>query len=233
MSYTNVPQLTPSRSSQSQGLSSVLVLGSILWGVFITCLAIAAFIFAVQNISPIRGPEGPSGHDGVCTGNCLNGTAGLPGTNGTNGTNGINCSCNATSYAQFQAQQPFDNPNPLVPGAAVNLTLNGPSRGTGILRVNGNTFLIVVAGTYRFTFTASVNEAAQMALFVVGVGLTPCLAGRTNTFTQLIFDCYYAVLLPSTQIQVVNPAGEVGPITMTPNAGGAYATPTVLIIEQK
>jgi hypothetical protein len=166
----------------------------------------------------VAGAPGARGADGA------NGVAGQQGQQGTPGAAGV------SEYAEFFARG-LDNPGPIAPGDPILFQQNGPTSGT-ITRVGADTITLPDVGTYRVSFSVPVNEAGQLVVALDGVELVYTASGRATGTTTIAGESLVQTTVPNSTIRVINPAGNLGAITLPIQAGGSRQVASTLIIEQ-
>jgi hypothetical protein len=156
------------------------------------------------------------------------GPAGAAGTNGTNGTDGTDA---VSEFAEFFALMPPDNSATVAPGTDVAFPQDGPTS-SSIVRLTNNTFNLPATGTYRVSFSVSVNEAGQLILTLNGADLTYTVVGRATGTSQITGEALVTTTADNSVLTVRNPAGNSTALTVTPLAGGTRPVGATLIIEQ-
>lgn len=167
------------------------------------------------------GPAGPAGTPGV---------AGLQGSKGDSGQAGAPGPAAPSSYAEFYALMPPDNPATVAVGGAVGFPQDGPQ--AGISRNSSSIFTLPSVGTYRVSFTVSVTEPGQLGLSLNGTELAYTINGRATGTSQISGEALVTTTTANSTVAVVNPAGNSTALTITPDAGGTHAVAASLIIEQ-
>ena len=139
------------------------------------------------------------------------------------------------AYAEFYALMPPDNPATVGAGIPVEFPRDGPSSGV-IARNSASEFVIPSVGTYRVTFSVSVNEPGQLAIAVdSGSGMVelPYTAYGRATGTSLITgEAFVTTSAVNSAIEIRNPTGNTPALTITPRAGGTHAAVASILIQQ-
>jgi hypothetical protein len=124
-------------------------------------------------------------------------------------------------FATFVAVMPSDNPSPIAPGGSVAFPIDGPSSNGGITRLSSSSFNLECPGSYLVLFQVPVTEAGQLVIALNGVEAAYTVVGRAQGNTQIVEMTIVNTFTKNTVLTVRNPAGNVGSLTVTPNAGGA------------
>ncbi|MHB8233495.1 MAG: hypothetical protein ACYDHT_02460 [Solirubrobacteraceae bacterium] len=139
------------------------------------------------------------------------------------------------AYAEFYALMPADNPATVGAGSPVEFPRDGPSSG-GIARDSASEFVIPHLGTYRVTFSVSVNEPGQLVIAVdSGSGMVAVpytVYGRATGTSLITGEAFVRTSAVNSAIEVRNPTGNSPALTVTPNAGGTQATVASILIQQ-
>lgn len=118
-------------------------------------------------------------------------------------------------------------------GAAVPFPTAGPAGGE-VAATSATVFLLPWKGVYEITWDATFNEASQLALqlddngsgFLTvpsGIGTSPGV-NSANTKTVVI-----ETTADNASIQLINPAGNAGTLTLTPASVGLAQTPVATL----
>jgi hypothetical protein len=169
--------------------------------------------------SSTPGPQGPTGATGPA------GATGPPGPAGPTGPAGT------TNFAEFDALMPPDNVAPIAPGDPVSFPVAGPTSGT-ITSLGSSTFILPAVGTYQVSFQVSVSESGQLELSLNGIPVATSVVGRATGTSQLVGDSLVTTTSADETLQVLNPAGNVGALTLSTDAGGSAPVGASLVIEQ-
>jgi len=126
----------------------------------------------------VPGPMGLQGPPGV-------GSPGPPGPSGPQEPPGIGSPgppgppgpAPLVNFAEFYANLPSQNPNPIPPSGTVAFPVVGASSGGGITQVTFNQFMLHNVGIYEVTYCVGVVGAAQLVLTLNSAELTPTIIG--------------------------------------------------------
>jgi hypothetical protein len=132
---------------------------------------------------------------------------------------------------QFFALAPPDNAATVAAGGAVDFPQNGPTSGS-ITRTGVDTFNLPTIGTYRVVFSVPVTEAGQLVLALNGAELAYTVVGRATGTSAIAGESLVTTTSVNSVISVLNPAGAVTALTITPLAGGVDPVASSLIIER-
>lgn len=128
-----------------------------------------------------------------------------------------------------------DNTATVAVGAAIEFPQDGPTDGV-ITRVTASTFKLPAIGTYQIYFQASITEPGQLIVGVdEGAGLVEIaksVVGRATGTSQLVGITLITTVVENSILSVRNPTGNATALTITPNAGGAYAASANLVIKR-
>lgn len=144
---------------------------------------------------------------------------------------GVSVKSAITNYANFFALMPADNAAPIAVGSAVLFPQNGPSSGS-ITRLTSSTFQLGAVGTYEVTWQVSITELGQLQLALNGVGLANTVVGRTVGLSQIVGSTLITTTSANSVLSVINPVGNIAPLTVTASAGGAQPVSATLTIKQ-
>lgn len=196
----------------------------------------------IRSISGATGPRGATGSTGArgpaggatgATG--VPGTAGVAGTAGFTGATGATGTGLLTTFGNFYALMPGDNPATVAAGAAVEFPENGPAT-AGVTRASASTFTLVAIGTYEISWQVSVTEAGQLDLWLdSGAGaveLAQTVVGRATGTSQIVGSTLITTTVTNSVLSVRNPSGNSPALTITPVAGGTHAVSATLTIKQ-
>ncbi|MEO5646892.1 MAG: hypothetical protein ABIQ56_00940, partial [Chitinophagaceae bacterium] len=114
------------------------------------------------------------------------------------------------------ALMPGDNPAPIPSFAPINFPQTSVISG-GIARLSASLLQLQGSGSYSISYVVSVNEPAQLGLFVNGSLLANSVAGRSTFNTQIASTSIVNVVGAAT-VELRNVSGVA--ITLTPFAGG-------------
>lgn len=156
-------------------------------------------------------------------------TGGVAGTAGIAGISGLPGPSSVFDFSDFFALMPGDNAATVAPNTAVSFPQDGPSNGV-ITRLTASTFLLPLIGTYKVYFQVSVDEAAQLQLRVAGIPIPDSVVGRATGTDQVVGVSIVRTTIPGSVLEVINPAGNVAALTITPVAGGARSVSAHLVI---
>ncbi len=189
-----------------------------------------------------QGPQGPTGAKGATGAAGAQGPQGNTGATGAQGPQGNTGNTGATgatgaqgpagtvlSFADFYALG--SQPATIPPGGGVTFTFIGHNSGGIILSNNasGSTFTLVTAGIYLFTFQATVNENAGLALAQNGVQLAQSVVGRDTGTSQIVGTSLVTAAANDT-FQVIAADGNVVAISIPPNSSTTNSSSTTLTI---
>ncbi|HEY5195544.1 MAG TPA: hypothetical protein VIJ51_00795 [Solirubrobacteraceae bacterium] len=128
---------------------------------------------------------------------------------------------------------PPDNPATVATGSAVSFPQNGPTDGSvDITRLSTSTFQLARIGTYRVSFSVSVDEAGQLDVTLDGAELPYTVVGRATGTSQIAGESLVQTTSANSVLAVVNPAGETTTLTITPQAGGTHPVSATLIVQR-
>lgn len=133
-------------------------------------------------------------------------------------------------YADFYALMPGDNLLPIAVGAPVAFPQDGPISAGGITRINATTFNIQQVGDYRIHYNVNIIEVGQLGVSINGTIYPPSVMGKAAGTNQITNEFIISILIPNSQIRVVNPPGNPTALTITPIAGGTVSVSAHLII---
>ncbi len=183
-------------------------------------------IQGLQGIAGIKGDSGIQGLQGVAGLKGDSGIQGLQGIAGIKGDSGTNA---IVAFADFYAMMPGNNASTIAVGAAVDFPQNGPSNSI-ITRVNSSQFNLPAIGTYMVSWQVSVDEPGQLILKLNATELNATLVGRATATSQITGNRIITTTLINSVLSVVNPTGNSTALTITPNAGGANAVSSSIVI---
>jgi hypothetical protein len=126
---------------------------------------------------------------------------------------------------------PPDNPATVAPGSAVSFPQDGPESGA-IARLSVSTFSLPAIGTYRVAFSVSVTEPGQLGLTLNGALLAYTVYGRATGTGEIVGEAFVRTTVANSVLALVNPAGNVVALTITPLAGGTHPAVASLTIER-
>lgn len=139
------------------------------------------------------------------------------------------------NFAAFFAVMPGDNALPIVPGAAISFPQNGEAVGS-ITRLNPFTFVLPELGVYEVLYQVSVTEPGQLIVALdFGAGFveqSTTVVGRPTGGTQIVGLLFVRATSPNTLLQIRNPTGNVGSLTLTTFAGGNQPVSARITIKQ-
>ena len=138
---------------------------------------------------------------------------------------GVNPTLQTSTFADFYATMPNDNPGNIFPGQAIQFPQNSTSSGNGISRSGPSTFILQDIGSYEIMFDVSVSEPGQLMLSLNGTPLNFTVVGRASGTTQLIGMSIITVPIINSTLSVINPFSSPSTLTITPNAGGSGLAP--------
>ncbi len=174
------------------------------------------------------GPTGPTGPQGPASG--PTGPTGPTGPQGTTGATGP--AGGILNYADFYALMPPNNTETIAVGSDVDFPQNGPNSGSGIARINENSFNLAQIGTYLIIFQVGVDEAGQLMLTLNNENLAYTTVGRATGTSQIVGIAIITTTEINSILTVRNPAGNSTALTITPSAGGTEAVSAHLVIIQ-
>lgn len=135
-----------------------------------------------------------------------------------------------SSYADFYALMPSDNPCPIFPGCAVAFPEDGSISGTDINRICTKTFNLASVGTYQVSFDMSITGKGQLVLELDGVPLPSTVVGRNEHCTQLSGVFLVTTTHTNQILSVNNPPTACQAECITPYAGGSVPVSAHLVI---
>jgi hypothetical protein len=154
---------------------------------------------------------------GVC---CIPGPQGKQGPVGPRGPTGP--SGGLTSFGNFYALMPPDNPTGIGQFQAVAFPTPGPC--AGVVAYSNSEFVLPDAGVYEITWQVSVDEEGQLELWLdSGTGPYPLpqtVVGRRTGNCQIVGDTLIATNVMNSIVSVRNPNNTV--LTLPPYAGGGF-----------
>ncbi len=166
-----------------------------------------------------RGDRGPRGYIGDTGDTGPIGPIGLTGATGATGQSGV------FSAANYYLITPAA---PIIPGAPIIFSNDGPAFGTDITRINGANFNLQTIGIYQVFFQASITESGQLSILLNGI--PTLIVGRATGTCQIVAMSLIQTILPNSVISIVNPVTETTALTLTPFAGGTSQVSAHLVI---
>ena len=141
---------------------------------------------------------------------------------------------NKQHFAEFFAIMPSDNTVAVAVGDSVDFPSDGLFFGDSIIRngVSDFEFLLKAIGIYKISFQCSIAEAGQLGVLLNGVLVAKSVVGKASTGGQLVCSCLVDVSVVDSTLSIVNPLGNVGALTLTPNAGGLSPVSANLLVER-
>ena len=173
----------------------------------------------------VTGPTGPTGPSGGPTG--PTGEVGPTGATGPAGTTG-----GILNFADFYALMPPDNAATVAPGTDVSFPQDGPNSGSGITRIDADSFNLAEIGTYQVLFQVSVSEVGQLQLTLNEDALAYTVVGRATGTSKIVGMAIVETTSINSVLTVRNPADNSTALTITPNAGGTEPVSAHLVILQ-
>ena len=134
-----------------------------------------------------------------------------------------------SSFAQFYALMPGDNPAVVPIGGNVEFPQNGPTSGTDVTRIDAGSFNIAAIGTYMVNWQVPVTEAGQLALTLNGSLLPYTVVGRATGTSQIVGTTLIVTESMNSVLTVVN-SSSYSALTITPMAGGTNPVSASLVI---
>jgi hypothetical protein len=179
-----------------------------------------------QGSAGAAGPVGPPGPQGLLGSTGPQGPQGPQGIQGIQGNPGTPA---LAEFADFFALMPPDNAATVAPDGDVQFPQDGPTSGT-IARLNAAEFNLPSIGTYRVTFSVSINEPAQLGLVLNGTPLAYTVFGRATGTSPVAGT----VLITTTTLNSVLTLRSLSSysLTVTPLAGGTEPVSAHLVIER-
>lgn len=168
--------------------------------------------------------------DEKCKLNCCFSIIGPTGATGVAGATGP--AGGVLDFADFYALMPPDNEATVSPGTDVSFPQDGPNSGSGIARVDADSFNLAEIGTYQVLFQVSVTEADQLELTLNGAELAYTVVGRATGTSQIIGISLVETTSINSILTVRNPADNSTALTITPTAGGTEPVSAHLVIMQ-
>lgn len=138
-------------------------------------------------------------------------------------------SSGVSSFAQFYALMPGDNPGVVPIGGNVEFPQNGPTSGTDVTRIDAGSFNIAAIGTYMVNWQVPVTEAGQLALTLNGSLLPYTVVGRATGTSQIVGTTLIVTESMNSVLTVVN-SSSYSAFTITPMAGGTNPVSASLVI---
>ncbi len=133
---------------------------------------------------------------------------------------------------------PGDNAATVAAGTAVQFPRDGPAFGA-ITRLGGTSptrFILPKVGTYRVSFSVSIDEAGQLVLALdSGAGMVEIaysVYGRATGTSQIAGDTLVTTTAPNSALELRNPTGNSPALTVTPLAGGTHPAVASIVIQQ-
>lgn len=173
------------------------------------------------------GPTGPQGIQGIPGEVGTTGPTGATGATGPQGESG-----RILNFADFYALMPPDNAATVAPGTDVSFPQDGPNSGSGITRIDADSFNLAEIGTYQVLFQVSVTEAGQLQLTLNGDALAYTVVGRATGTSQVVGMAILTTTTINSILTVRNPADNSTALTITPLAGGTQPVSAHLVITQ-
>jgi hypothetical protein len=172
-----------------------------------------------QGIAGVAGPAGAPGIAGAAGAQGIQGIPGIPGAPGILG------------FADFYALQGTVSPDngPIALNGAVHFPRNGSLSGA-VTRTSSSSFNLITIGTYLVLFQVDIAEAAQLELTLNGGIIPNSVVGRAQGHTQITGLSLVTTSTPNSVLEVRNPAGNPGAITIPVNDGGTQAISSHLVI---
>jgi hypothetical protein len=194
-----------------------------------------------RGFSGLPGPEGPagatgpSGPTGAAGPGGSNGSAGEVGPEGPQGPAGPTGPAGPAVYAEFYALMPPDNAATVGAGIPVAFPQTGPTSDT-IARRGTSEFVLPGIGTYRVTFSVSVDEPGQLVIGVDAGGgmveLPYTVYGRATGTSLIAGDALVTTTAANEALELRNPTGNTPALTITPKAGGTHSAAASIVIQQ-
>lgn len=140
---------------------------------------------------------------------------------------------NKPLFSEFYALMPGDNASTVAVGAAVAFPNDGATNST-IARSGASLtqFVLPDIGIYEVAFQVSFAEAGQLALALDGSILPNSVVGRATGTNQCYGHTLVTTVSASQVLSVINPAGNLVALTITPSAGGTHAVSANILIKQ-
>ncbi len=130
---------------------------------------------------------------------------------------------------------PPDNATTVGAGIPIEFPHTGPTEG-GIARRNATEFVLPAVGTYRVSFSVSLNEPGQLAIALDSGGgmveLPNTVLGRATGTSLISGETLVKTVTPNSAIELRNPAGNTPALTITPKAGGTHAAAASFVVQQ-
>ncbi len=184
----------------------------------------------------------------ICQLKCAKGDKGDKGDPGCRGNPGQNGT--ALDWVQFYAAEDAsdfenDNPNPIIPGAAVSFPNIGPTKGSGNIVIDptvtpvGTARTLKKPGTYLVSYSMNIAEIGQIVVGLDdGAGIVEQQSsyfGQINEGGGLISETVVVTtVLPNVNLFLLNPNNQDSDITLVPGAGstGNASSNAILTIVQ-
>jgi hypothetical protein len=194
-----------------------------------------------QGLIGLKGEAGAAGSPGSIGLTGERGQAGAPGSPGETGPAGPAGPpgpAGFAAFAEYYALMPPDNAATVAPATPVQFPQNGPTSGA-LTRRGGSSpseFVLPEIGTYRVSFSVSVDEAGQLGIAVDSgsgmTGLPYTVYGRATGTSEISGEALVTTTAPSSVLEVRNPAGNTTALTITPIAGGTHPAVASLVIQR-
>jgi hypothetical protein len=153
------------------------------------------------------------------------GLPGLPGAIGPVGPIGATGQSGVFSAANYYLITPAA---PIIPGASIIFSNDGPAFGTDITRISGANFNLQTIGIYQVFFQASITESGQLSILLNGI--PTLIVGRATGTCQIVSLSLIQTVIPNSILSIVNPVTETTALTLTPFAGGTSQVSAHLVI---
>jgi hypothetical protein len=134
------------------------------------------------------------------------------------------------AFADFYALMPSDNAATIAAGSAIAFPNAGPTSGADIAATSGTQFQLAAIGTYMVSWQVSVAEAGQLVLELNGNELLTTVVGRATGTSQIVGNRLIITAATNAILRIINPIGNTGVLTVTPNAGGLRPVSASLVI---
>ncbi|MBE6719810.1 MAG: collagen-like protein [Ruminococcaceae bacterium] len=174
------------------------------------------------------GPQGPIGPTGPVGPQGIQGLTGATGPTGPTGATGPAGPPAVTSYANFYALAPSDNPNEIAPGEAIEFPNSGAVSANGIIKTTDTTFTFTDAGIYLVNFHMTADSEGQVGITLNGTLIQSTVVGMSAA--ELLSNTALVTAAAGDVMSVINPADNTNSFTLTTCAGGTGAVSANLVI---
>jgi len=135
-----------------------------------------------------------------------------------------------TSFADFYAVMPPNNPSPIAVGGDVAFPSTGSSSNTDITRLTASTFQLGPIGVYQVYFSVPVDISGQLILTLNNVEQPYTVAGRLAASTPISGQAILTTSVANSILTVRNPAGSLNALPVSVSAGGVKPVSAHLVV---